>query len=149
MLSQSAEYSLRAVVALAHEEESSLTTKQIAERTQVPVSYLSKILQSLGRAGLVAAQRGLGGGFRLARPAASMSILEVVNVVAPVQRISGCPLHKPEHRKQLCSLHSRLDAAYAHVEQALAATTVAELVQAPACCRPFGAARAGRRRKRR
>ncbi len=44
------------------------TTQKIAEQTQVPSGYLSKVLQALGRAGLVEAQRGLYGGFVLSRP---------------------------------------------------------------------------------
>ncbi|MBW2526970.1 MAG: Rrf2 family transcriptional regulator [Deltaproteobacteria bacterium] len=148
MLSQSAEYALRAVVALAYDPQAPLTTRQIAERTKVPAGYLSKVLQSLGRAGLVAGQRGLGGGFRLARPAGSVSILDVVNAVSPLQRIVRCPLSRADHRGELCALHQRLDRAYGQVEKALSRTTIAEVLRAPECCRPFGPPEARRAAKR-
>lgn len=128
MLSQTVEYALRAVVCLADAPDGRLTTPQIAEATQVPAGYLSKVLQALGRAKIVKSQRGLGGGFVLARPAAELSILQVVNAVDPFQRIDGCPLGREAHKDQLCPLHLRLDNALAHVEQALASTTVAEVV---------------------
>jgi Rrf2 family nitric oxide-sensitive transcriptional repressor len=147
VLSQSAEYALRAMVTLAYDGMAPLTTKQIAERTQVPAGYLSKVLQSLRRADLVRAQRGLGGGFRLAREPVTISILDVVNAVSPLRRIVRCPLDRADHAAELCSLHRRLDGAYAQVEKALAKTTIAEVLRAPECCRPFGPPQATRRRR--
>ena len=46
-----------------------MTTEAIAKLTRVPQGYLSKVLQSLSKAGLVHSQRGIGGGFVLARGA--------------------------------------------------------------------------------
>ena len=63
MISQTAEYALRAVVFLSMNVDAAFTTQQIAVATKVPAAYLSKVMQSLVRAGLVRSQRGLGGGF--------------------------------------------------------------------------------------
>ena len=62
IISRTAEYALRAVVhlAAAEGETVSQTVGQIAAGTQVPLGYLSKVLQSLSRAGLIVSQRGLG-----------------------------------------------------------------------------------------
>jgi len=128
MISQTVEYALRAVVCLAGADEGRLTTPQIAEATQVPGGYLSKVLQALGRARLVKSQRGLGGGFVLARRPDQISLLEVVNAVDPFQRIACCPINHPEHEHELCSLHRRLDAALEAVEKAFAETTLSELL---------------------
>ena len=65
MISQTAEYALRAIVYLAGQELPQ-TTQQIAATTRVPAGYLSKVLQALARGGLVHSQRGLHGGFTLA-----------------------------------------------------------------------------------
>ena len=92
MFSQTAEYALRAVVALADGGGKPLTTQQIAGMTKVPANYLAKVLQSLGRAGIVSSQRGLGGGSVLARPAAEISVYEVIEAVDSIQRIRTCPL---------------------------------------------------------
>lgn len=128
VLSQSVEYALRAVVHLASEAPAARTTDQIAVATRVPRAYLSKVLQSLARAGLVISQRGLGGGMSLSKPPAELTILEVVNAVEPIQRIRTCPLGLAAHGVHLCPLHSRLDRAMAAVEQAFASTTLAEVL---------------------
>lgn len=128
MISRTVEYALRAIVSLASDPESPRTTRQVAEATQVPPSYLSKVLQTLVEAGLVASQRGLGGGFVLTRNPAKMTVLEAVNAVEPIQRIRSCPLRLRSHGVRLCALHQRLDDALASVEKAFAASTIADLV---------------------
>src|SRR5260370_27456238 len=109
MLSQTVEYSLRAIVWLASHPDDPQTNQQIANATLVPAGYLSKVMQSLGRGGLVTAQRGKRGGFLLARPAGELSVLEVINTVEPIQRIRECPLGMAAHGARLCRLHKRLD----------------------------------------
>jgi Rrf2 family protein len=137
VLSQTAEYAIRAAVALAGEPGRSLTTRDLADQTKVPAGYLSKVLQALGRAGLVKAQRGLGGGFALARSPAEMSLLDVINAVDPIQRITRCPLGLDSHRARLCSVHRRIDAGIAMVEALFAATSLAELVHESETARPL------------
>lgn len=129
MFSQTAEYALRAVVCLADAERSARTSQEIAQLTQVPRDYLQKVLQSLGRAELVLAQRGKHGGFSLARPAEQISIFDVVDAVDPMQRIRNCPLGLRAHRTQLCPLHRRLDDAMEYVERELRASSIAEMIQ--------------------
>jgi Rrf2 family protein len=130
MISQTAEYALRAIVYLA-DQDSPRTTVQIAATTRVPAGYLAKVMQSLSRAGLVKSQRGLNGGFILAQNPHDLSILTVINAVDPVQRIRECPLGIPSHGRRLCPLHHRLDQAAEMVEKAFGETTVAELLAVP------------------
>lgn len=128
MISQTAEYALRAVVWLASQDGSARTARQIAAGTQVPPGYLSKIMQSLATARLVTSQRGLGGGFQLARPAREISVLDVINAVDPLERIDRCPLGLKEHSVRLCKLHEQIDQAIAKVEAAFSSCSVSELV---------------------
>ncbi len=97
-------------------------------RPSIPPGYLAKVLQNLGRGGLVNSQRGLHGGFTLARDPAAITPLEVVNAIDPIRRLNGCPLGLEEHGDQLCPLHRKLDDAMAHVESALGASRISELV---------------------
>lgn len=131
MLSQTVEYALRAAVHLAMEAPEGRTTDQIAATTRVPRAYLSKVLQSLSKAGIVQSQRGLGGGMLLARSPENITILDVVNAVEPIQRIRTCPLELAAHGVQLCPLHARLDRALATVEEAFRSTTLAEVLAEP------------------
>src|SRR5579871_1765149 len=131
MLSQTVEYALRAVVHLAAESPALRTTDQVAKATRVPKAYLSKVLQSLTRAQIVESHRGLGGGMTLAKKPSELTILQVVNAVDPIARIRTCPLGLSAHGVRLCPLHRRLDNAMASVEQAFAATTLAEILAEP------------------
>ncbi len=128
MLSQTVEYALRAATYLATVPTESRTVDQIAEVTHVPLAYLSKVLQQLVRGGIVASRRGTGGGFTLARPPEELRILEVVQAVDPIQRITTCPLGLSAHGKRLCPLHRRLDNAMAQMEEAFSESTLAEIL---------------------
>lgn len=127
MFSQTVEYAMRAMLALASGDGSPMTTRQIAEVMRVPQSYLSKVLQALVRGGLVFSTRGLRGGFVLTRDPAEISLLAIQNSVQPMQRIRSCPLDVGGHKSDLCPLHRRLDQAMAMVEDAFSSTTLAEI----------------------
>jgi Rrf2 family protein len=131
MLSQTAEYALRAMVSLARGGPH--TAQDVAADAHIPLDYLSKILNALGRAGLVLAQRGRGGGFQAARPADEISVLEVVAAVDPVRRIHTCPLGLAAHGTSLCPLHRKLDDAARFIEDAFRITTIGSLAGVPFC----------------
>lgn len=128
MFSQTIEYAMRAVLALAAGDGSPMTTRQIATAMRVPASYLSKVLQALVRARLVQSTRGLKGGFVLLVPADELTLLRILEAVGPLQRIQSCPLDLETHSSGLCPLHRRLDEAMAQVQEAFAATTLADLL---------------------
>lgn len=138
MISRTVEYALRAVVWLATQPGSPRTARQIAEITHVPTNYLAKVLQTLVDAGIVRSQRGLGGGFTIARDPSKLTVLEVVNAVDPLERIRSCPLDLPAHAVRLCSLHQRLDDVMASVERAFAASPISDLLADPAAETPLG-----------
>ncbi len=129
MISSTAEYALRAIVELATHPESACTAQQIAVVGHIPSGYVSKVLQDLGRAGLVTSQRGPNGGFTLARNRALITVLEVINAVDPIRRIRICPLGIPQHGAKLCPLHQRLDDAIRTVEDAFGSTTIEQLIE--------------------
>ncbi len=131
MFSNTVEYALRAIVHLAYESPEARTTAQIAEATKVPKDYLSKILQGLAKKGIVQTQRGVGGGVSLSKTPEELTILDVVNAVEPIQRITTCPLGLPTHGVKLCPLHRRMDDAMATVEAAFRNSTLAEVLAEP------------------
>lgn len=136
MISQTAEYALRAIVFLAGQNLPQ-TTAQIATTTRVPAGYLSKVMQALSRRGLVHSQRGLHGGFTLAVEPKQLTVWEVIDAVDPIQRIRSCPLGLKSHGVNLCPMHKRLDDALAGVEKAFKASTVAELLADPSPSKPL------------
>ncbi|NUM53413.1 MAG: Rrf2 family transcriptional regulator [Candidatus Hydrogenedentes bacterium] len=128
MLPKTSEYALRAVVWLAREPGRTASADLLAERTKVPRRYLHKVLQDLVGGGLVRSQPGPSGGYALARRPEDVTILDVVNSVAPLERIRSCPLGLPSHTT-LCPLHSELDQVYAAAERALGRVTIAKLLR--------------------
>ncbi|RKZ14795.1 transcriptional regulator [bacterium] len=138
MISKSTEYALRAVLCLAR-SDGRVNVGQVAELTHVPSRYLAKVLQGLVRAGLVNSTRGRTGGFVLARDPATVTILEVVNAVDPLERICECPLGLEEHKDKLCALHQRLDDAIGEVEEAFRGSTLADILANPGPGWPLGA----------
>lgn len=128
MLSKTSEYALRAVVLLAREPGKAESADHLAEATKVPRRYLHKVLQDLVKHGLVKSQSGPGGGYSLARRADEVTILDVVNAVAPLERIRECPLGLKSHTT-LCPLHKELDKTYAATEAALARVKIAQILR--------------------
>lgn len=128
MLSLTAEYALRAVTCLSANTDQPLSADHLAELTKVPRRYLTRVLQDLAKAGLVASRPGPGGGYELAKSAVELCILDVINAVSPLERIRTCPLGLKAH-KQLCPLHAELDKAYAAAEAAFAGVTIDQLLK--------------------
>ena len=137
MISQTAEYALRAIVVLSNNTEKPWTAQDIAAQSMVPQDYLMKVLQALARSGLVTAQRGRGGGFILTRPPTDINVLDVITAVDPLRRIKHCPLGIKSHGTTLCPLHRKLDDAIRSVEEAFASTTIGELLADPSPIRPL------------
>jgi Rrf2 family protein len=83
-----------AILALAYLDEvprdSVVSTKEIAEHFAIPAELLAKVLQRLGKQGLVNAHQGRGGGYSLARPTDSIPITEVVEAVEGPIAIACC-----------------------------------------------------------
>lgn len=128
MISRTAEYAVRAALWLVCHRERPGTVRQVAAETAVPSGYLAKILRALGKAGLVRAQPGPGGGFILNRPPEAVSVLDVIDATDPIHRVEACPLGMPEHATTLCPFHARLDGAVADARRAFAGCSLAELV---------------------
>ena len=137
MISQTVEYSLRAIATIAQHEGEPCTAKKVAEITQAPLPYLSKLMQWLVRAGLVSSKRGLHGGFVLTRDPTEFTLLEVVDAVEPFKRIHECPLKLQSHGKTLCPLHRKLDQALEATEKIFRETTLADILSQPGTVTPL------------
>ncbi|MCC7475682.1 MAG: Rrf2 family transcriptional regulator [Pirellulales bacterium] len=136
MLPKTADYALRATVWLAQEPGGRASADRLASATRVPRRYLHRVLQNLVRAGLVQSHPGPGGGYGLARHPREITILDVVNAVAPIERIPHCPLGLTTHDK-LCPLHRELDQVYATIEKSLSRVTMEHLLRSAKDCVPL------------
>ncbi len=129
MLSVTAEYALRALTHLAQQSrDSSISGKQLAEKTRVPANYLSKILLSLRNAGFVATARGSGGGYWLVRPPGSIYLIEVVTLFdGPAKPSCLLGVNERCDDRKPCSAHAAWRNVRLYYEQFLATTTLADI----------------------
>lgn len=94
-LSARVDYALRAAAELAAANGGPVTAEQLAHTQAIPGKFLENILTQLRRAGLVRSQRGPVGGYWLARPAAEISLADVIRAVdGPLANVRG---ERPEH----------------------------------------------------
>ncbi|RMD82827.1 MAG: Rrf2 family transcriptional regulator [Candidatus Dadabacteria bacterium] len=109
MLSATAQHALKALIALAELEPAEFAgAAAIAKATGAPANYLGKLLQNLSRAGLLESRKGLGGGFRLAKPPSRISLYEIVEPIDRVSRFAGCLMGNAVcSDDRQCALHQR------------------------------------------
>jgi Rrf2 family protein len=79
-LSARADYALRAAIELAAQDRR-VTADQLAQAQDIPGKFLEAILTHLRRSNIVRSQRGPDGGFWLARPAAEISLAEIIRAI--------------------------------------------------------------------
>jgi Rrf2 family protein len=129
MLSKTGLHAVRAVAALARLPAGTYAgAAHVARDIGAPQNYLGKLLKTLATEGLVESQKGLGGGFRLARDPKRITLLDVVEPFEHVSRWSGCILGRPECSEvDPCAIHDRWKAVRDSYLRMLERTTVAEL----------------------
>jgi Rrf2 family protein len=90
-ISAKVDYAVRAMCELAaHDADAPLKAEQLAAAQDIPLSFLNNILVDLRRAGIVRSQRGQVGGHRLARPAAEVTIADIIRAVeGPLADVRG------------------------------------------------------------
>jgi Rrf2 family transcriptional regulator, iron-sulfur cluster assembly transcription factor len=76
-LSLTTGYAIEALACLARQGSDSMLVREIAQLTDMPLPYLSKIFQRLGDAGIVETKRGYKGGVKLVRPPAEINLLAI------------------------------------------------------------------------
>ena len=80
-ISQKTEYALRAMIQLAEHRDGRTSAREISERQHIPLRFLEQQLGALSKAGLVESFRGAGGGCRLAKDAADVTVADVVDAI--------------------------------------------------------------------
>jgi len=103
----------------------------LARAIGAPESFVSKVLQKLVQAGLVASERGMRGGFELARRAEDISLLEVVEAIEGPTQLNLClPPQSNCDRKDWCGAHLVWAEAQAALVKVLGAASIAQLARA-------------------
>jgi Rrf2 family nitric oxide-sensitive transcriptional repressor len=122
------DFALRALMRLAGEPTRSFSTGEIAEEFGISRNHLAKVVRDLADSGFITTQRGVGGGFALARPAQAITLGEVIRALDETSALvecfrqdgGGCAL------TPRCRLKARLAAAREAFLRELDKTSLAE-----------------------
>ena len=134
-LGRRADYAVRAAVDLAnnHPDGRRRKAREIAEARSIPANFLPQILAALVRGGLVRSVAGRAGGYVLSRPPSEITLLEVVRAVGSERVDARCVLRDgPCTYDNICAMHETWARAKYALLDALAGTTLADLVETDA-----------------
>jgi Rrf2 family protein len=134
MLSQTAEYALRAVLYVAeHSKDRLVQVSEMARALRIPRNYLSKIVHALTREGVLLSTRGKSGGFRLAVRPDRLYVVQVVVPFGSLGEARRCLLGRPHcNDRTACAAHTRWKNAAERVAEFFRTTTIAELLESAA-----------------
>jgi Rrf2 family protein len=128
-LSKKADYALLAMRHLAgNVDQAALSARELAETYDIPAELLAKVLQRLVRHELLDSQQGIRGGYGLARPAAQISVADVIMAIDGPLTVTACSEadHSCEQYSK-CNIRDPLWRIKDRIIAALAATSVADL----------------------
>src|SRR5437773_5326824 len=132
-LSKRGEYALRALLLLARETERDVPLAAIARRERIPPKFLEQIFLDLRGAGILRGRRGPEGGYRLGRPARSITLGEIIRrldgPLAPlpcVSRSAYAPCSCPD--EESCRLRAVMVEVRDAIARILDGTTLADLI---------------------
>ena len=134
-VSTKSEYGLRALIYLAsHDDRGAVPAREIAAEWNVPVKYLEQILKALKEGEIVESQVGVGGGYRLSRPASLITAGEVIRIldgrIAPMGCVSSSD-YVPCEFEPSCGLRTLWARTRAAMLGVLDQTTIADLSRPP------------------
>ena len=110
-----------------------MSAGQLAQETGLPAPTVQKLVSRLSSAGLVHSSRGVGGGFRLARPAAAITLADIVEAVEGPIALAAC-VEQGRHDCTLedaCALRPHWPGVNAALRGALAQVSLTQLAQEP------------------
>jgi Rrf2 family protein len=125
-------YAIRAVLALAEmPPDHVLSAARIARQRRIPSRFLPQVMADLVHAGLVEARVGRSGGYRLVRPASSVTLLDVIEAVEGDARRQTCVLRGEPcgSMSEPCDVHAVFAAAQDALIGELAATTFSDIAE--------------------
>lgn len=126
------DYATVVLTVLASTPDAVLSASELAERARLEPATVSKILKQLGQSGLVAAFRGANGGYRLARPAEEISLIDIVQALEGPLGMTECSVHAGSCGiEQSCGVRANWHRINEVVVDALRGITLAQMLAPP------------------
>lgn len=128
-ISKMTDYATVVMTHLARDPERRISARELADELGIGEPTVSKLLKQLERCGLLDAQRGKHGGYRLARPPASISVAEVIRAIEGPIALTECASEAQAcDQEPLCSLQDNWQRINRAVLQALAQVSLTEMI---------------------
>lgn len=129
-VSAKVDYAVRASIELAAAADGPVKGERIAQAQEIPLKFLENILGDLRNAGLVRSQRGVEGGYWLARPAEEITVADVIRAVeGPIANVRGERPESVEYAGSAARLREVWIAVRANLRAVLEHVTVADLAR--------------------
>jgi Rrf2 family protein len=129
-VSAKVDYALRAVIELAASDEDHVKGERVAQAQGIPPKFLENILGDLRHAGIVRSQRGVDGGYWLARPAEEITVADVVRAVeGPIANVRGMGPEQVAYAGSSERLREVWIAVRANLRAVLEHVTIADLAR--------------------
>jgi Rrf2 family protein len=131
VITRATEYAVRTVLYLAQQPTNDIVLKKDICRTQdVTPAFLTKILQPLIKVGIVSSQRGVGGGFLLAKDPNEITMLDILQAEEGQLKLNHCLVDADFcHRDGYCSAHEVWQLTQLKMSEVLKKFTIADLVR--------------------
>lgn len=131
-VSRLTDYATEVMTCIAAHPGDVLSTAQIADEAQLELPTVSKLLKSLGHAGLVESFRGVNGGYRLARPAAAITLAQIVEAMEGPIGMTDCSTADGQcARAGQCGVRGSWQHINDVVARALRAVSLADMLRPP------------------
>ncbi|MEE4153216.1 MAG: SUF system Fe-S cluster assembly regulator [Erythrobacter sp.] len=132
-LSNLTDYAIITMVqATRHCGEGRVSAAELASETGLPVPTVQRLVSRLTAAGLLRSVRGVGGGLQLGRPAAAITVADIVEAVEGPIALTSCIDHRECDFEAGCTMKPHWPIINAKLRRALAEVTLADLREAPA-----------------
>ena len=131
-VSRLTDYATVVMTCIAAHPDDVLSTAQIADETRLELPTVSKLLKSLGHAGLVESFRGVNGGYRLARPAQAITLAEIVEAMEGPIGMTECGVTEGQcEREAQCGVRGSWQRINSVLDRALRAVSLADMLRPP------------------
>jgi len=138
-LNRMTDYAVVMMADMARSEDNIRTAPEISSATGVPLPTVSKLLKNLANAGLLASQRGAGGGYLLGRDPQAITVVEIIAAVEGPIALTACVTGSQDSCdvEPICSMKGNWDKVNKAVRHALGEVTLVDMMPEPMAFPPL------------
>ena len=132
LITRNTDYALRVLLHMAHDTEAVFTAAQLIGKLKIPGPFLRRLLQDLGKHGILRSYKGKNGGFSLKTAPGKIRVLDVMRIFQGAVKITNCMFKKnlcPDRHR--CPLRVKVNAIEQKVIAGFSAITVGSLLKKP------------------